>query len=68
MRGPMAKVVIELDTACDPCWKKSKTPRESIMEFTLDGKTWFLCEEHEKALAQQFVGLLGDPTEESEGK
>ena len=33
------------------------------MELTLDGKTWFLCDEHEKGLAQQLVGLLGDPEE-----
>jgi hypothetical protein len=59
----MARVVIELDDACDACWKRDKTPRESVMEITLDGKTWFLCQEHEKKFANQFVGIMGDPGE-----
>jgi hypothetical protein len=64
----MARVVIELEDACDACWTKDKTPKESDVEITLDGKTWFLCREHEQKFAQQFIGLMGDPNEESEGK
>lgn len=58
----MARVVIELDNGCDPCWKK-RVARESVTEIVLDGKTWFICEEHERALAREFVNLLGDPME-----
>lgn len=53
----------EIDDGCDACWKKDQTPRESVVEFTLDGKTWFLCDEHERKFAQQMIGLLGDPSE-----
>lgn len=63
----MARATITIDDACDPCWNKGETARESVVEITLDGKTWFFCEEHEKGLAEQLVGLLGDPTE-GEGK
>jgi hypothetical protein len=59
----VAKVTITMNDACDACWKRDKTPRRCVMELTLDGKTWFLCDEHEKGLAQQLVGLLGDPEE-----
>lgn len=56
----MPKLVIE---ACAACHKKDRTVRASTVELTLDGKTWFLCDEHETALADQFVGLLGEPCE-----
>jgi hypothetical protein len=65
----MAKVVVqvvveqEVDDGCDACWKKDGTARQSVMELTLDGKTWFLCEEHEKKWADQFTQILGDPEE-----
>lgn len=59
----MAKATITIDDACDACWTKDKTATESDVEFTLAGKTWFLCEEHEKALSQQMTELLGDPME-----
>lgn len=64
----MARVQITIDDACDACWTKDKTPRESVVEFTLDGRTWFLCAEHERKLAQQMTGVLGDPTENGEDK
>jgi hypothetical protein len=61
------KVVIEqeqeIDDGCDACWKKDETARQSVMELTLNGKTWFLCEEHEKKWADQFTQILGDPGE-----
>jgi hypothetical protein len=62
----MARVVrvIEqvIEDACDACAKKG-VAKESTMEITLAGKTWFMCEEHENNLALQLVGLLGDPNE-----
>lgn len=64
----MARVQITIDDACDACWAANKTPRESDVEFTLDGKTWFLCGEHEIKLAQQMIGVLGDPAEVGEDK
>jgi hypothetical protein len=61
------KVIIEqeqeIDDGCDACWKKDETARQSVMELTLDGKTWFLCEEHEKKWADKFTEILGDPGE-----
>ncbi|MEU0159032.1 hypothetical protein ABZ154_09370 [Streptomyces sp. NPDC006261] len=60
----MARAVITIDDACDPCWTKSKTATESIMDIELDGKTWFFCAEHEKALARELVKMLGDPGED----
>jgi len=57
----MARVVI--DDACDACWRSSKTARVSDIEFTLDGKTWFLCAEHERKLAQELSKTLGDTSE-----
>lgn len=59
----MPRIVID---ACAACHKKDGTVRASDVELTLDGKSWYLCDEHEKALAQQFVGLLGDPCEVEE--
>lgn len=56
----MPKVTID---ACAACHKKDGTVRASTVEFALDGKVWFLCDEHETALAQQFVSLLGEPCE-----
>jgi hypothetical protein len=61
--GDMPRVVIE---ACAACHKKDGTVRKSDVELTLDGKTWFLCDEHESSLAMQFVSLLGDPCEEED--
>lgn len=58
------RVVIE--NACNACWKKDKTARQGVACLPLDGKEWWLCREHEVALAQQMIGLLGDPTGESE--
>jgi len=52
-----------IDDACDACYAKDETARESVMEITLDGKTWYLCEEHEKKFAAQFVSIMGDPEE-----
>ncbi|MET9816861.1 hypothetical protein [Streptomyces sp. NPDC006355] len=63
----MAKVVVsvvveqEIDDGCDACWKKDETARQSVVEITLKGKTWFLCEEHEDKFAAQFVSIMGDP-------
>lgn len=59
----MPKVTIE---ACAACHKKDGSVKVSDVELTLDGKTWFLCDEHEKSLALQFIGLLGDPCEVEE--
>lgn len=70
----MARVVLqvvverEVDDGCDACWKKDETARQSVVEFTLDGRTWYLCEEHEHKLAGEMVGLLGEGTKESEGE
>jgi hypothetical protein len=61
------KVIIEqeqeIDDGCDACWKKDETARQSVVEITLKGKTWFLCEEHEDKFAAQFVSIMGDPGE-----
>ena len=64
--GDVARVQITIDDACDPCWTK-RIPRESTASIRLDGKTWYLCEEHEKALAGLLAQQLGDPTEGSDG-
>lgn len=65
----MARVVkvIEqvIEDACDACWKKDETIRESVVEFTLAGKTWLLCEDHEQKWADQFTEILGDPSVEN---
>lgn len=60
----MAKVQITMDDACDACWQRDKTPRASIMDLTLNGKTWYLCEEHETKLAGQLTEVLGEPGED----
>jgi hypothetical protein len=56
----MPKVTID---ACAACYKKDGTIRASVIELTLDGKTWFLCGEHEKKWADQFTQILGEPCE-----
>lgn len=60
-KGPaMAVVQITISDGCDGCWKKDKTATESDMEFTLAGRTWFLCKEHETKLAEQLADVLGE--------
>lgn len=59
----MARVTITIDDGCDACWKKDKTARKCVMEVTLAGKTWLLCEEHENKFAAQFVSIMGEPGE-----
>lgn len=56
----MAVVQITISDGCDGCWKKDKTATESDMEFTLAGRTWFLCKEHEAKLAEQLADVLGE--------
>lgn len=56
----MPRVYID---ACAACHKKDGTIRESTVELTLDGKTWFLCSEHEVMWAGQFTQILGEPCE-----
>lgn len=61
------KVIVEeeheIDDGCDACYAKDETARESVVEITLAGKTWFLCKEHEDKFAAQFVSIMGDPGE-----
>lgn len=63
----MARVVrvIEqvIENACDGCYRKDGSATDSVVEFTLASKTWFLCKEHEDKLAQQMISVLGDPEE-----
>lgn len=68
----MARVVIEVTVkrevqdGCDACFRKDGTATQSVVELTLAGKTWFLCEEHETKWADKFTDILGEPGEGGE--
>ncbi|MFE8916888.1 hypothetical protein [Streptomyces globisporus] len=60
----MAVATITIDDACDACWAKDKTARQSTMEITLMGRTWLLCDEHEAKFAAMFTELMGEGEEQ----